>query len=77
MLDFGLAKVRPGVGSTAGETVDASLTSTGAVLGTEGYMAPEQVLGQEVDARADLFALGAVFYEMATVGRRSGEKRRE
>jgi serine/threonine protein kinase/TolB-like protein/Flp pilus assembly protein TadD len=66
VLDFGLAKMRPGVGSAPGETGDGGLTSTGAVLGTVGYMAPEQVLGQEVDARADLFALGAVLYEMAT-----------
>jgi predicted esterase len=68
VLDFGLAKMRPGVGSAAGETAagEAGLTSTGAVLGTVGYMAPEQVLGQEVDGRADLFALGAVLYEMAT-----------
>jgi TolB-like protein/predicted Ser/Thr protein kinase len=68
VLDFGLAKMRPGVGSAAGETAagEAGLTSTGAVLGTVGYMAPEQVLGQEVDGRADVFALGAVLYEMAT-----------
>jgi TolB-like protein/tetratricopeptide (TPR) repeat protein len=69
VLDFGLAKMRPGIGSTPGKTAGATeegLTSTGAVLGTVGYMAPEQVLGQEVDGRADLFALGAVLYEMAT-----------
>jgi len=66
VLDFGLAKMRPALGSASGETGDGGLTSTGAVLGTVGYMAPEQVLGQEVDARADLFALGAVLYEMAT-----------
>ena len=66
VLDFGLAKMRPEIGSTPGETGDGGLTSTGAVLGTVGYMAPEQVLGQEVDGRADVFALGAVLYEMAT-----------
>ena len=66
VLDFGLAKMRPGMGSASGETGDGGLTSAGAVLGTVGYMAPEQVLGQEVDGRADVFALGAVLYEMAT-----------
>ena len=66
VLDFGLAKMRPEVGGAPGETGDGGLSSTGAVLGTVGYMAPEQLLGQEVDARADVFALGAVLYEMAT-----------
>jgi eukaryotic-like serine/threonine-protein kinase len=69
ILDFGLAKTR-GDGSGAGqqdpaasaETVAA--TSPGMVMGTVGYMAPEQVQGQTVDARADLFALGAMLYEM-------------
>ena len=75
VLDFGLAKVSPvGSGSRpslTGETGEAmggteGPTSTGALLGTMGYMAPEQLLGQEVDSRADVFALGAVLYEMAT-----------
>jgi len=68
VLDFGLAKMRTGLGSAAGETTagETGLTSTGALLGTVGYMAPEQVLGQEVDGRADVFALGAVLYEIAT-----------
>jgi DNA-binding beta-propeller fold protein YncE len=62
ILDFGLAKTM-GTGSGQTETVSV-LTDAGTVLGTVGYMAPEQVLGQTVDARADLFALGAVLYEM-------------
>ena len=69
VLDFGLAKVRPAAGGAAGQTAGADevvITSTGAVLGTVGYMAPEQVLGQEVDGRTDVFALGAVLYEMVT-----------
>jgi len=62
ILDFGLARTvaEPrGVSETR-----AAITDAGAVLGTVGYMAPEQVRGQTVDARADLFALGVVLYEM-------------
>jgi Tol biopolymer transport system component len=62
ILDFGLARQLPSAG--AAETVAA--TDAGTVLGTVGYMAPEQVRGQAVDARADLFAFGAVLYEMLT-----------
>ncbi len=66
ILDFGLARLE----EPSGEEADGSLTRPGAVLGTLGYMAPEQVRGQPADSRADLFALGAVIYEMAT-GRRA------
>ena len=55
ILDFGLAKAR-----------DQSLTETGAVLGTVSYMAPEQISGDTVDPRADLWALGIVLYETLT-----------
>jgi serine/threonine protein kinase len=69
LLDFGLARLRdPSVKGTA-STHDA-LTTTGLVFGTVPYMAPEQVRGAEADARSDLFAFGAVFYEMVT-GRRA------
>ncbi len=57
---------------TALPTQDAPLTQQGAILGTFQYMAPEQLEGQEVDARTDIFALGAVVYEMVT-GKRAFE----
>jgi hypothetical protein len=62
ILDFGLAKTMP-TGSGATATI-AAVTDPGSVMGTVGYMAPEQVRGQAIDARADLFAFGAVLYEM-------------
>ena len=69
LLDFGLAKVRTAdtaAGMTALHTQAAPLTSEGTILGTLQYMAPEQLEGGEADARTDIFALGAVIYEMAT-----------
>ncbi len=63
VLDFGLARlVQAGVDTRA----TTLLTAGDAVAGTLAYMAPEQLLGQEVDAGGDLFALGVVLYEMAT-----------
>jgi eukaryotic-like serine/threonine-protein kinase len=62
LLDFGIATI----GRPAAGTDNQALTSTSRVTGTPGYMAPEQLEGLEVDARADVFALGAVLYEMAT-----------
>jgi Tol biopolymer transport system component len=65
ILDFGLAKaVGPRTGTSATSDTEATATAAGTVLGTAGYMAPEQVRGQTVDHRADLFAFGAIFYEM-------------
>ena len=62
LLDFGLAKP---LASAADATVGGSSSTTpGVVLGTAGYMAPEQVRGENVDPRADIFSFGAVLYEM-------------
>jgi serine/threonine protein kinase len=72
LLDFGLAKdvapaVRPDDATTQGMSdVRQPATAQGALLGTFGYMAPEQIEGQTVDARADLWALGCVIYEMVS-----------
>ena len=75
LLDFGLAKLKPSHNAPVGvsaPTVSAGLTGEGAILGTLQYMAPEQLEGQDADARTDIFAFGAVIYEMVT-GRRAFE----
>jgi len=64
ILDFGLAKLLKQTDEDA--TVSLSLTEPQAVLGTLPYMAPEQLLGEKTDARADLWGAGVVLYEMAT-----------
>src|SRR6202140_3368850 len=68
ILDFGLAKLAQKANDTGSEpdgiTVTSSHTAAGVVMGTASYMAPEQVRGQAVDARTDIFAFGAVLYEM-------------
>jgi tRNA A-37 threonylcarbamoyl transferase component Bud32 len=69
LLDFGIAKLaHRHLGAESSDPTD-ELTDPHDVLGTAGYMAPEQVLAQPVDHRADIFALGAVLYEMLTRSR--------
>jgi len=70
ILDFGLAKRLSHVQEDLGQEVGAGLTRPGLLLGTVGYMSPEQAQGRAADARSDLFALGAVLYEMLA-GRRA------
>src|SRR5512135_2392411 len=82
LLDFGLAKTRTaavGAGSTLANAaltetspVSGPITERGQIVGTFQYMSPEQVEGHEADARSDIFALGAVLYEMVT-GKRAFE----
>jgi serine/threonine protein kinase len=64
LLDFGLAKLS--APRSAGATQAMSVTEKGTVLGTYPYMSPEQLEGKEADARSDIFAFGAVLYEMLT-----------
>jgi serine/threonine-protein kinase len=66
LLDFGLAKLAVVAEAPGGETVTAMQTEPGTVLGTPQYMAPEQIEGRPIDARTDIFALGAVIHEMLT-----------
>jgi serine/threonine-protein kinase len=68
ILDFGLAKQQAaGTGAVASAAAGGtSLTGHGLVVGTAGYMSPEQARGQHADARSDVFAVGAVLYEMVT-----------
>jgi tRNA A-37 threonylcarbamoyl transferase component Bud32 len=68
VLDFGLAKFVEPVGNAEGETL-SQLTTVGTAVGTVPYMSPEQVKGDRVDVRSDLFSLGVVLYECVT-GRR-------
>ena len=71
VLDFGLAKLESerGIVETQAATMAAPLSMPGQVMGTVPYMAPEQIRGEPIDARTDLFALGVVLYELAC-GRR-------
>ncbi|HEV2214379.1 MAG TPA: protein kinase [Terracidiphilus sp.] len=70
ILDFGLARVTQPAQPQPGDRSDTEKTIPGIVMGTVGYMAPEQVRGQVADARSDIFAFSALLYEMIT-GRRA------
>jgi serine/threonine protein kinase len=76
LLDFGLAKAapprEPAAFSVATVTVPPPITARGAIAGTVQYMAPEQIEGRPADARSDIYAFGAVMYEMATGTRAFG-----
>src|SRR5262249_44929516 len=74
ILDFGLARQVEGAGVDATASPPRAVgTEPGVVLGTVGYMSPEQVRGESGDQRSDVFALGAVLYEMVT-GRRAFQR---
>src|SRR5277367_2630351 len=74
ILDFGLAKLAGKAGAEAdGATMTSSHTAAGVVMGTASYMSPEQVRGESVDARTDMFAFGAVLFEMLS-GKRAFQR---
>ena len=66
ILDFGLAKVGPSKDDSGLEATQSVGTEPGMVMGTVGYMSPEQVRGKTADHRSDIFAFGTILYEMAT-----------
>ena len=66
VLDFGLAKVMERPSSLQSQMATRTLSATGELIGTVGYMSPEQALGRVVDHRTDIFSLGVVLYQMAT-----------
>ena len=76
VLDFGLARPDTDAAPGPGDVTTGTMTERGVVIGTHGYLSPEQARGQTVDARSDIFALGIIFYEMLTGRRPFGGARR-
>jgi tetratricopeptide (TPR) repeat protein len=74
VLDFGLAKPSRGMGAGSSPVEEESLTSMGVIPGTTAYMSPEQVRGESLDGRTDVFSLGVVLYEMASGNEPFAEK---
>src|SRR4029450_1484964 len=72
ILDFGLAKLRPQRNAVLSSEIETQkqITDPGTVMGTVGYMSPEQVRGHEVDHRSDIFSFGSILYEML-IGQRA------
>ena len=66
LLDFGLAKLKPALNYSADRLESTALTATTTIVGTVNYMSPEQLKGKAVDSRSDIFAFGAILYEMVT-----------
>jgi serine/threonine protein kinase len=66
ILDFGLAKYEAGLTGSTGVDHTMAATNVGVILGTVGYMAPEQIRGEHADHRSDIFAVGTVLYEMVS-----------
>ena len=69
MLDFGLARWQPQPDADHDLTVPSDATQVGVMMGTVGYMSPEQVRGERVESTSDIFSLGCVIYEMLTARR--------
>jgi eukaryotic-like serine/threonine-protein kinase len=66
VMDFGLAKQLIAPGATGWQEAETAITQSGQIIGTLDYMSPEQLQGKPIDARADLFSLGIVLYELLT-----------
>lgn len=66
VCDFGIARLEPDATEETGMVTPATLTATGAILGTPMYMSPEQLRGRKADARSDIYSLGCIMYEMLT-----------
>ncbi len=66
ILDFGIATLDPGESSSGGSNEEVAITETGTLVGTAGYISPEQIRRRPADARSDIFSFGCVLYEMVT-----------